>query len=272
MTSGAARITAGYDDGPQAFEFAVAASRDVGPPPVDREAIGALASNLLAEVCRTPASVKIAEGATARLGWWRRGDGLVIGLGGGGATLASALVNRDCGGEFRADDAGNGSASVERQRGALLARLRIGVAALWPAADDDWVSCPPVDAEAFSLRIEAGLVRDQIDCAVQPPPEAVAPLDTGWRNRLSDVLDSLAVPVQLVLHEAAITVGAARAIAVGDVLPIATAHEVGLRVGALTVARGRIANDGELPRVEITSRARASTCPSMRAARNGERS
>ena len=71
-------------------------------------------------------------------------------------------------------------------------------------------------------------------------------------------LSRLDVAVRLVLHDAPIAVRAAQRLAAGDTLPIATASEVGLRVGRLALATARIVgSDGDRPSIEILARPRA---------------
>lgn len=256
MNDAAPRITAGYDpDAPRdhVFPIAVRPFASDGPAADPAALAGPLAAALEA-LCGVAVRVSAMAGDATPAETWQAADGSRCGIG-GGLVLAAALLNRQCGGEFEAGAVAR-SAHVERSRAALSEALR---EAMLPDADG-WQrldAAQHLPASAFA--VEAGGINDRIDLALLPAAaEAPAPASHArWRRDLRGVLDGLAVPVRLVLHEGAVAVRAARALAVGDVLPIATAHEVGLRVGTLALARGHIVDsDTATPRVRIVARGR----------------
>jgi len=250
MSDAAPRITAGYDaDAPREWVFPRADLRSDDAGGVDgtllaREVAAALGDLLGMAVTATPLAVPV----TATAGW-TAADGSACAAG-GGAVLAAALLNRQCGGAFEA--AGESSSPhAERCRTTLIEGLRdrlLPHATGWTSA----VTASP--RRAFA--VEAGGVADRIDVAVVPARPAAA--DTSdWHAGLRALLDGFAIPVRLVLHDGPIAVRAARALAVGDVLPIATASEVGLRVGTLAWARGQVINaDTGVAQLRIVARTR----------------
>ncbi len=253
--STAPRITAGYDaDAPCEIVFPAAARRaaEAAPEGPDPATLAADLAAALTTLCGMPAeAAPMAGPALPMLAAWRAADGGACSIG-GGAAIAAALFNRECGGAF---DAGTGAAQSQHaaQRAAMLvAALRD----LLLIGAGGWEPCPPGPAVAFAVTV-AGIA-DRIDVGLITPSETVQPRDFGdWPQRLRGVLEGLAVPVRLVLHEGKVAVRAARAFAVGDVIPIATAHEVGLRVGTLALARGQVIDsDTGSPRVRIVTRSR----------------
>ena len=197
----------------------------------------------LGQRCGAPVTVAPGDGAVG-MAYWTRDDGAVCGIGGGGA-LAAALLARDCGGALEAGPMSGASVGRATREFALALRD-----ALLPGGD--W-QCGG-DGPAIVLRIEAGSVVDQVAVAVTLPPSPGARAVTArWTASLHDALGALALPVRLVLHEERMAVARVRALGVGDVLGIATAREVGLRIGRTRVARGRIV-DGETGRIEIVAR------------------
>lgn len=253
MNDAPSRITAGYDDGsPREFVFPAAdRPRDDDDAAIDAGAIARALADTLTIVCGVPAQAEVMAAAPLPLDWQAAGDGSGCGLG-GASLLAAALLNRQCGGPFAGAATAQGSAYAGRCRDALFAAIR---QALLPDAND-WTGGTPPAGGAIAFSVRAGDVTDRIDVQLLPKPEPVVP-DTGWSSRLAAVLAGLAVPVRLVLHDGPMSVRAARALAVGDVLPIATAHEVGLRVGTLGLARGEVIDaDGGRPRIRIAQRHR----------------
>ncbi len=256
MIDAAPRITAGYDAAaPREHVFPMAIRRSAGEAPAaDPAALSGPLAAALEEICGVAVRVSVLADDAVATEAWQAADGSRCGIG-GCLVLAAALLNRQCGGEFEAG-AVSRSAHVERSRSALSMALRD---ALLPGVNG-WERLDAVQhLPAAAFAVEAGRVNDRIDLAYLPKAvEALAPAGhPRWRRDLRGVLDGLAVPVRLVLHEGAVAVRAARALAVGDVLPIATAHEVGLRVGTLALARGHIVDsDTGTPRVRIVARGR----------------
>ena len=250
----AARITAGYDEGPLDHCFPAADAVCVAHFDAGRlceplaAAVGAL--------CGASASITLsrAPAASAGFDWRSRDDGLAVGCG-GGLALADAMLSRDCGGGFVAGVAPLASASLARRRATLAAALCEAVGGLWPDGQADWSGCPaPIGVLGWRFAVVVAGVDDFIDLAVVVPPCKAATHDE-WHGRLYAQLTALAIPVRVVLHEGPIAVRAARALRVGDVLPLATANEVGIRAGRSCVARGRIAAASEdAPRIEIVRR------------------
>ena len=254
MNDAAPRITAGYDDAASRELIFPSASRRPEPAvrEVDAVALGEALAASLGTLCDVAATAEPATGAPLAMSWWQSADGALFGIG-GGEKLASALLNRQCGGEFEADGAPV-SPHARRCLGELVVQLR---SALMPDATG-WTSAKS-DVPPESYTVTLGGVRDRIDLVAQPPAQpACAPVDhSEWRAQLRRVLGGLAIPVRLVLHEGNVAVRAARAFKVGDVLPIATAHEVGLRIGSHPLARGHIIDaDTGTPRVRIVARSR----------------
>lgn len=248
MSDAAPRITAGYDaDAPRDHFFPAADGAGDDAADLDVPATAVILSQVLAAVCGQPVHAEAAAGDSQPLAGWTAGDGSGCWLG-GGWQLAAAMLNSRCGGPFVAD-AAPGSAHVARCRDDLLAALR---AELLPEGADWVAASTPGRATGFAVRI--GDVSDRID--VHVTPRAAPVVSHGdWSARLAAVLAGLVVPVRLVLHEGPFAVRAARALAVGDVLPIATAHEVGLRVGTLGLARGEVIDaDTGTPRIRIAHR------------------
>lgn len=245
----APRITAGYDADEPRTVFFPAADRGSGNDhaELDVPATALVLAQVLTAVCGLPAQAEAAAGEPQPLEGWSAGDGSSCAIG-GGWRLAAAMLNRRCGGPF-AGDAATGSAHVARCRDALIATVR---AALLPEGADWCAGLAVGRATAFAVRV--GDVSDRIDIHVAHPAVPVVS-DGDWSARLAALLAGLVVPVRLVLHEGPFAVRAARALAVGDVLPIATAHEVGLRVGTLGLARGEVIDaDTGTPRVRIAQR------------------
>ncbi|QXQ08071.1 hypothetical protein KX816_08875 [Sphingosinicellaceae bacterium] len=254
MNDGAPRITAGYDDAaPREIVFPPASRRsEPALREVDAVALGKSLAARLGALCDIAATAAPASGEPLAMSWWQSEEGALFGIG-GGAKLASALLNRQCGGAFEEDGAPVSSHAL-RCLGELVVQLR---AALMPDATG-WTPVKS-DLPAESFTVTLGTVRDRIDLVAQAPAQpACAPVDhSEWRAQLRRVLGGLAIPVRLVLHEGNVAVRAARAFKVGDVLPIATAHEVGLRIGSHALARGHIIDaDTGSPRVRIVARSR----------------
>lgn len=242
-----ARITAGDADAPREARFPAveAAAPDVG------FAAAAPVADWLRARCGAAAAVTEDAGAPPSATWWRRDDGAHVGIG-GGERLAAALLARDCGGVFDAGDA-TGPSVVRATRELLLA-LRD---ALVPGAGT-WLAAGPGIAPA-RLRVEVAGVDDVLAVAVVlPPSPAAAQRRAAWGATLGAALGQVAVPVRLVLHEATLPMRQVRAVRVGEVLPIATASEVVLRVGSTRVARGRVVggSDGDAGHIEIVGRGR----------------
>ena len=254
MNDAVPRITAGYDEtAPREVVFPSASRRVVtAAPEVDAVALGKALAARLGILCNVVASVEPASGPRIEMTWWQSCDGALFGIGGGEA-VAGALLNCQCGGEFEADGAPV-SPHALRCRSELIVQLR---SALIPDASGWTPAKSDLPVEAFTVTL--GTVRDRIDLVAQAPAQpACAPADhSEWRAQMRRVLGGLAVPVRLVLYEGAVPVRVARAYKVGDVLPIATAHEVGLRIGTHALARGHIVDaDTGTPRVRIVARSR----------------
>lgn len=255
MSTAVPGITAGYDaTEPRAFTFPAAAAHGAPPADVDRTLLGRQLADALTTLCGMPVNVAAMAETGSAPGRWRAASGAAFAIG-GGQLLAAALLSRQCGGAFEAGPATR-STHVERCRMALAATLRD---LLLPAATG-WETDETAPARAAcAFAVEVGPVHDRIDIVALPPVDAPAELvvDDGWHARLCDLLAGFSVPVRLVLHEGAVAVRAARALAVGDVLPISTAHEVGLRVDTLALARGHmIDTETGTPRVRIVARGR----------------
>lgn len=252
--AGAARITAAYDDTPLLHRFPAAGGGAVTG--FDLEALRETLVTALGALCGMSATIDVSPLPVAPrgLGWLARGDGLAAACG-GGAVLAGALLSRDCGGGFVASDVPPASASLARRRADLMAAIRDAVGTLWPDGETGWtVGAAPAAYQAWHVAVTVGGVADSFDLALVPPPHVAA--DHGdWPRQLHARLAALAIPVRVVLHEGPYAVRAARALRVGDVLPLVTAHEVGIRAGRLCIARGRSAGTSEdAARVEIVRR------------------
>ncbi len=251
--AGAARITAGYDERPLDFVFPPAAPR--AAPAFDARALVEPLANAIGRVCGAAAQVTLATTPGDARGLdWQAGDGLTVALD-GGDRLASALLGRRCGGGFVAEACAP-TPSVARVRGEILALVRDALAASLGATIGAWASTGKVaDAPVWRFTVAVADVADNFDIALVAPP--VAPVSGDWPARLAACLAALTIPVRVVLHDGGIAVRAARRLGVGDVLPLATAHEVGVRAGPLLIARGRIAGTGDgQPRIEIVARGR----------------
>ncbi len=249
------RITAGYDaDAPREVVFPVATRRvaDAAPPGPDPALLAQNLAAALTTLCGGEVAVTATAGdALPALAGWAGPDGGTCTIG-GGAGLAAALLNRECGGAFEVAAGGGQSPHAVRRAAVLI----VGLRDLLAPDTATWDACPPGPVTAFAVTVTG--VSDRIDVGMVAPPAAVSAKDFGdWPVRLRGVLDGLAVPVRLVLHEGKVAVRAARALSIGDVIPIATAHEVGLRVGTLALAHGQVI-DSETgsPRVRIVARAR----------------
>lgn len=251
----APRITAGYDaDAPREVVFPVATRRvaDTAPAGPDPALLVESLAAALTALCGGEVAVTaMASDALPALAGWTGPDGSACTVG-GGAIIAAALLNRECGGAFEVAAGVGQSSHAARRAGVLMTALRD----LLCPDTATWEPCPPGPVTAFAVTI-AG-VSDRIDLGVIARPATALARDLGdWPTRLRGVLDGQAVPVRLVLHEGRVAVRAARALTVGDVIPIATAHEVGLRVGTLALAHGQIIDsDTGSPRVRIIARSR----------------
>ena len=252
--SAAPRITAGYDgDAPREVVFPAAPRREAeAAQATDPTNLAVDLAAALTLICGVEAEVTpLAGAALPVVAAWRTADGSTCTIG-GGMIIAAALLNHECGGTFAASGAAKSQHAGRRAEIMALALRDL----MMPGADD-WEPCVPASVAAFAVSV-AG-VSDRIDAGLTLAAAVPPDRDHGdWSLRLRGVLDRLAVPVRLVLHEGKVAVRAARAYAVGDVIPIATAHEVGLRVGTLALARGQVIDsDTGSPRVRIVARRRS---------------
>lgn len=230
-------ITAAVDDPPVAVRFPRADAVVAALP--DRS--GDIAAWLGART-GLAASVVPGDAAMPAMSWWQRDDGAAFGSG-GGALIASALLSRDCGGTF---EPAGGGASVARAARDLGVALRD---ALLPGGG--WQ--PGGDGTAQVVAVSVGGVEDHLAIGIVPAPcRAAMRARADWGQGLTAALARVVLPLRLVLHEDRVAMRTVRALAVGDVLPIATAREVALRSGRHRVARGRVI-DGETGRIEIVA-------------------
>lgn len=232
-------ITAAVDDPPVAVRFPRA---DAATAPVPADRSGEIAA-WLGVRSGLPASVVPGDGALPAMTWWRRDDGAGFGCG-GGVHIASALLSRDCGGAF--EPGGTAGASVARAARDLGAALRD---ALLPGGR--WQ--PDGDGPATLHAVTVAEVEDVLAIGIVAAPCRTAmEAREAWGQGLTSALARVVLPLRLVLHEDRVAMRIVRGLAVGDVLPIATAREVALRSGRHRVARGRVI-DGETGRIEIVA-------------------
>lgn len=230
-------ITAALDEPPVAVRFPRADA--AAPAPPDRS--GDVAAWLGARTGLT-ASVAPDDAAKPAMTWWQRDDGAAFGWG-GGVRIAGALLSRDCGGAFEPGGSGTSVARAARDLGIALRD------ALLPGAG--WQ--PGGEGVAQVLAVGVGGVEDTLAIGIVPAPCRVAmQARARWGQGLTAALARVVLPLRMVLHEDRVAMRDVRALAVGDVLPIATAREVALRSGRHRVARGRVI-DGETGRIEIVA-------------------
>ena len=183
--------------------------------------------------------------------------------------LAEALVSHRCGGSLAVGDGvPGGAASVVRLHAELMAAILRIAAARWlpdgaawsPAPATGPLSPPPLQA----MTIHVGELRFPLGIAVVPAGAATAPdMPTAWAHDLRRSIAQVGFPVRAVLFETRLPLARAVQLRPGDVLPIETPREVGLRVGVHRLASGTIAptdDGGHL--VTIRSSARSFRQPS----------
>ena len=195
---------------------------------------------------------------TENVAWYTAPDGGWLGIA-LSTTLAEALVNQRCGGELAGDDGRlSGTASVLRLQAELNAVIRRVAAANWLPVEGEWASAttataPPLPVALPTARpplqamtISVGDLRCRLGIAVAlAPPVASAALPVAWAQELRRSLDHLAFPVRAVLFETRLPLAKAAQLRPGDVLPIETPRDVGLRVGAYRLASGTVTPTGD---------------------------
>lgn len=170
-------------------------------------------------------------------------------------ALAAALVSHRCGGALTGDHGAAAAASVVRLHGILCAAATRAASLAWPGSGDWQAGEMPVAAHRFGAALTIGDVAFDLAFAVTLPA-AAAPANI-WADALRHWLDTTALPVRAVLHEALLPLARAAALQPGDILPIEASREVCLRVARLLVARGSIAADdagGHLVTVQSAAR------------------
>ena len=195
---------------------------------------------------------------TENVAWYTAPDGGWLGIA-LSTTLAEALVNQRCGGELAGDDGRlSGTASVLRLQAELNTVIRRVAAANWLPVEGEWASAttataPPLPVALPTARpplqamtISVGDLRCRLGIAVAlAPPVASAALPVAWAQELRRSLDHLAFPVRAVLFETRLPLAKAAQLRPGDVLPIETPRDVGLRVGAYRLASGTVTPTGD---------------------------
>ena len=195
---------------------------------------------------------------TENVAWYTAPDGGWLGIA-LSTTLAEALVNQRCGGELAGDDGRlSGTASVLRLQAELNAVIRRVAAANWLPVEGEWASAttatapplpvalPTAQPPLRAMTISVGDLRCRLGIAVAlAPPVASAALPVAWAQELRRSLDHLAFPVRAVLFETRLPLAKAAQLRPGDVLPIETPRDVGLRVGAYRLASGTVTPTGD---------------------------
>jgi hypothetical protein len=199
---------------------------------------------------------------TENVAWYTAPDGGWLGIA-LSTTLAEALVNQRCGGELAgADGRLSSTASVLRLQAELIAVI-LGVSgSSWLPGEDGWAIAATATASPLpvalpvalstaqpplrAMTISIGDLRCRLGIAVAlAPPVASAALPAAWAQELRRSLDHLAFPVRAVLFETRLPLARAAQLRPGDVLPIETPRDVGLRVGAYRLAAGTVTPTGD---------------------------
>jgi hypothetical protein len=195
---------------------------------------------------------------TENVAWYTAPDGGWLGIA-LSTTLAEALVNQRCGGELAGDDGRlSGTASVLRLQAELKAVILCVAAASWLPVEGEWASAttataPPLPValptalpKLRAMMITIGDLRCPLGIAVAlASPVTSAALPAAWAHDQRRSLDHLAFPVRAVLFETRLPLAKAAQLRPGDVLPIETPRDVGLRVGAYRLASGTVTPTGD---------------------------
>lgn len=170
------------------------------------------------------------------------------------STLAEALVSHRYGGGLNGHEGQLGStASVLRLHAELMVTLLDVAAASWLTNGRKWLAAAVVERERFVLRPplqDMTIDLDGFSCPLGVGiAAAVVPLTTTieptWTHDLRRALEHVSFPVRAVLFETRLPLAKAARLRPGDVLPIETPREVGLRVGAHRLASGTISPTDE---------------------------
>lgn len=197
------------------------------------------------------------------IAWYTAPDGSRLGVA-LSTTLAEALVSLQYGGGLAGDSGRlSATASVARFHAALTELVLRTAAASWLAVECEWTaasvapappqSLPPLHAHLISV----GAMRCPLGIAVAlADPLTAAPF--AWAHDLRRSLEGVGFPVRAVLFETRLPLAQAAQLRPGDVLPIETPRDVGLRIGAHRLAAGTIApadDGGHLVTIRASARA-----------------
>lgn len=268
--AGTADVAAAITGTPQRHRFAEAATCDIAASTgADfTPFVGTLQDRLtmLAGLpCRVTATIETAPGEPgAETIWHTAPDSSWLGIA-LSPVLAEALVSQRCGGALSGDGGQlSGTASVVRLQAGLVAAILGAAAASWLTAGDEWHpaatatarSVAPPRQQRFTLDIAAQ--RCALDIAVAlASPAALPGTPASWAADLRRVIDHVAFPVRAVLFETRLPLAKAAQLRPGDVLPIETPRDVGLRVGAYRLAAGTVApgdDGGHLVTIRASAR------------------
>lgn len=211
-------------------------------------ALEAALTQLAGLSCKINSSSEPASDSPDRpvVSWYVAGDSrLGIAL---STTLAEALMNARCGGSLT----GHGgrlrsAASVMRLQAEVVTLLLRTAAANWLSAEAEWTVAAPaaIQPPLQALTITVGDLSCPLDIAVGLAlPAASTGVPTDWAGQRRRSIEHLAFPVRAVLFETRLPLAKAVQLRPGDLLPIETPRDVGLRVGAYRLASGTISPAG----------------------------
>lgn len=173
------------------------------------------------------------------------------------AALPAALVALRCGGGFVAVPSNPSAPSVGRARADLHTAILAAVDMAWagtagwsPGGTDDRIPRFTVDATAGGHVFRLGFAVALAEAATiaTPPGDAAA-----WAHRLRETLEATSFTVRAVLHDRGISLAAAVALRVGDVVPIDTRRDIALCLGNHALARGTVTPDAGGYRVTVAA-------------------
>lgn len=188
----------------------------------------------------------VPEASAESIAWYTAPDGSRLGVA-LSTMLAEALVSLQYGGGLTGDSGRLGAtASVVRLQAALIELILRTAAASWLAVECEWTAAsiapaPPQSAQPLHAHlISVGALRCPLGIAVALAG-SVTTTPFAWAHDLRRSLDRVAFPFRAVLFETRLPLATAAQLRPGDVLPIETPRDVGLRVGTYRLAAGTIA-------------------------------
>ncbi len=224
-------------------------------------------AGIACRVMRVEAGVARRDVPLAEALWYDEPGGGSLGLQ-LSSTLAEALVSYRYGGSLNGHDGQLGStASVIRLQAELTATLLGVAAASWLTEGREWLITAVTARERTVLRpslheLLIELQRFSCSLRVGISPAMTSETTAGepaWARDVRRSLEHVSFPVRAVLFEMRLPLANAAQLRPGDVLPIETPREVGLRVGALRLASGTIAptdDGGHIATVRGSARSR----------------